>query len=68
MTTPILTSVLPLPRLHKVSRISDNCQNEGKHEGTGHYWMCRRCRAGRVKGCADYKPKAQSNKPLKPTA
>lgn len=38
-----------------MSKISDRCFNEGKHEGTGHYWMCRRCRVGTVKGCADFK-------------
>ena len=39
-----------------MSQISDNCENEGKHEGTAHYWVCRRCRNGEFEtGCADYK-------------
>ena len=46
-----------------MSRISDNCQNEGMHEGTGDYWVCRRCRAGSIRGCADYKIKTESDKP-----
>ena len=45
-----------------MSRISDDCQNKGKHEGTSHYHMCDRCRAGTEEGCADYKPKVQSAK------
>lgn len=47
-----------------MSQISDNCQNEGKHEGTSHYWMCRRCRKDNL-GCADYKPKCNPTRPVK---
>lgn len=45
-----------------MSQISDNCENEGKHEGTAHYWVCRRCRKGEFEtGCADYKPMVKEN-------
>lgn len=37
-----------------MSKISDWCLNEGKHEGTGHYHMCHRCREGNIGGCGDY--------------
>jgi hypothetical protein len=42
-----------------MSQISKECENYGKHLGTGHYHMCTRCAAGSEIGCADFKIKGQ---------
>lgn len=34
------------------------CANYGKHFGTGHYHICRRCKAGEFpQGCGDFTPR-----------
>jgi hypothetical protein len=42
-----------------MSQISIECENKGKHLGTGHYHMCTRCESGLESGCADLKIKGQ---------
>ena len=42
-----------------MSKISQECDNYGKHLGTGRYHMCTRCENGLEDGCADLKINGQ---------
>ena len=42
-----------------VGYVWERCANYGKHTGTGHYHVCRRCKEGEFPGCVDFKEKAK---------
>jgi len=45
-----------------MSETSERCKNYGKHDGTSHYWLCRRCKEGLIESCNYFELKSEDKK------